>query len=88
LFEPISPPPLPIIPTLTLPVAQEKLAPLVQFDVRIFGVVVLVMVPEFSPTKPPASPRKSAVDATLPNACELVMVDPGVLLPTRPPAAD
>ena len=57
-LKPTSPPPVPIMPTLTLPVAQEKLAPIAQVDrsstVVCTGVVVLVMVPEFSPTRPPA----------------------------------
>ena len=90
---PTRPPADPPVPTLTPPVAQEKLAPIAQLAVTAFGVVVLVMVPEFAPTRPPASWNWSSdvalkVDATVPNACELVMVDPGALLPTRPPAAD
>jgi hypothetical protein len=90
---PTRPPADPPEPTLTLPVAQEKLAPIAQFAVNAFGVVVLVMVPLFEPTRPPASWNWSSdvalkVDATVPNACELVMVDPGAWLPTSPPAAD
>ena len=46
----------------------------------------MVMVPWFSPTKPPAVPPPEA--ATAPVACEPMMVDPGALLPTRPPAAE
>ena len=84
---PTRPPPLPDEPTLTFPVAQENEAPIAHVEAST-GCAVLVTVPPLSPTRPPANAKSSAVLVTVPNACELVMVDSGAFEPTRPPAAE
>src|SRR5262249_47370787 len=73
--------------TVTVPVAQENDAPMAHTEVST-GDVVLVMVPPLSPTRPPAKATSLALLVTLPDACELVMVEPGAFEPTSPPAAE
>src|SRR5215813_3170098 len=84
---PTSPPDEPSLPPVTVPVAQENDAPLAHTELST-GDVVLVMVPLLRPTRPPAKARSLALLVTLPNACELVMVEPGAFEPTSPPAAE
>ena len=84
---PTSPPDVPNFPPVTLPVAQENDAPTAHTELST-GDVVLVMVPLLRPTRPPVKAKSLAVLVTLPNACELRMVEPGAFEPTRPPAAE
>src|SRR5262245_36653559 len=83
---PTSPPDVPDLPPVTVPVAQENEAPVAHTELRI-GDVLLVMVPPLRPTSPPAKAKSLALLVTLPNACELLMVESGAFEPTRPPAA-
>src|SRR5262245_31327481 len=88
-FDPTRPPAVPWAPTLTLPIAQEKAPPCAQLA-ECEGAEVLVIFPSFWPTRPPALTNVSLLVAftlatTFPNACELVIVDPGPCCPTRPP---
>ena len=84
---PTSPPDVPNFPPVILPVAQENDAPMAHTELST-GDVVLVMVPLLRPTRPPVKAKSLAVLVTLPNACELRMVEPGAFEPTRPPAAE
>src|SRR3954447_13250549 len=84
---PTSPPDKPSVPPVTLPVAQENEAPVAHTEVST-GDVVLVMVPLLRPTRPPVKATSLALLVTLPNACELRIVESGAFEPTRPPVAE